>query len=249
MDKILSGLEVPCLLDDILIASKSESENIALLAKVIARLDKYGLKVQKSKCFFLKTSIEYLGHVIDENGVRSSRRNVESVLNARRPSDVSELRSFLGLVNVHRKFLPNLSEVLHPLTNLLSGKVAWNWTSECERSYQLVKSKLTDDNVLAHYDPEKEVILSVDASPFGLGAVICHIDDGHERPIAFASRVLNAAETNYSQIEREGLAIIFGLQKFHYYLYGRKFTLYTDHKPLTMIFGAKANIPVLAVSR
>lgn len=249
MDKILQGLNVPCLLDDILIATESPSENVDLLTRVIQRLDKHGLKARKSKCFFLKESVEYLGHIIDEAGIRPSQTNVRSVLEAKPPENISELRCFMGLVNVHRKFIPNLSTISNPLNALLRKDSKWNWSKECGESFEKIKCILASDRVLVHYDPKKSLVLAVDASPFGLGAVISHVEGDLERPIAYASRTLSSAEKKYSQIEKEALAIMFGLQKFHQYLFGRKFILYTDHRPLTMILGSKTGIPAVAVSR
>ena len=103
---------------------------------------------------------------------------------------------------------------------------------------------------MVHYDPKKPLILSVDASPYGIGAVLSHrMEDGSEQPVEFASRTLSSAEKNYAQIEKEGLAIVFGVKRFQLYPYGRKFTLVTDHQPLTCIFGPKSSIPPLAAAR
>ena len=108
---------------------------------------------------------------------------------------------------------------------------------------------LASDQILAHCDPKKPIILACDASPFGVGAVLSHMVDGVERPVAYASRTLTSAEKNYSQVEREALAIVFGVTKFNKFLYGRKFTLLTDHEALTVIFGPKRGIPSLAAAR
>ena len=104
--------------------------------------------------------------------------------------------------------------------------------------------------LLAHYNPELPIKMAADASAYGVGAVISHVyPDGSEKPIAFASRTLSRSQRNYAQIEKEGLALVFGVRRFHQYLYGQNFTLVTDHKPLTTIFGPKKGIPPLAAAR
>ena len=144
----------------------------------------------------------------------------------------------------------NLSIEMKPLYNLLKYDASWVWSEDCERVFNLAKRMISGDNVLVHYNPQLPLILGVDASPYGLGAILSHkMPDGSERPVAFASRTLSAAEKNYAHIEKEGLAIIFGIKKFHLYLFGRKFTLITDHQPLTRIFGPKNGIPSLAAAR
>lgn len=146
---------------------------------------------------------------------------------------MAELRSYLGLLNYYGNFIANLSTLLQPLHELLRKGVKWNWTEECEQAFVRSKSEPTTGNVLVPYDEKRKLILACDASPYGVGAVISHeMDDGKERPIAFASRTLTKSERNYSQIEKEVLGIIFGMRKFHKYLYGRTFHLFTDHKPL-----------------
>ena len=126
----------------------------------------------------------------------------------------------------------------------------WNWTTECEEAFHSVKKLITSDMVLTHYDPGRPLRLACDASPVGIGAFLSHImEDGSERPIAFTSRTLTKAERNYSQIDKEALALVWGVKKFHLYLFGRHFTLVTDHEPLTSIFSPKKGIPAITVAR
>eukprot|EP00731_Ephydatia_muelleri_P019546 Em0012g371a len=133
---------------------------------------------------------------------------------------------------------------------LLRQDVSWEWDELCEEAFQLAKQSLASSRVLVHYDPTMPLKLAGDASEYGVGAVLSHVcPDGSERPVAFASRTLSSSERNYAQLEKEALSLIFGVRKFHQYLYGRPFTLYTDHKPLTTILGSKAGIPTLAAAR
>ena len=148
------------------------------------------------------------------------------------PTNVQQLRSFLGLLNYYRKFLPNLASIIQPLNDLLRKNKRWEWTDECSQAVNTAKQLLTTSNLLTHYDPSLSLPLRLpaDASQYGLGAVIPHVlPDGEGRPIAFTSRSLSQSECNYSQIDKEALALIYGIRKFHNYLFGRKFTLVTDH--------------------
>ena len=130
-----------------------------------------------------------------------------------------------------------------PLDNLLKKNIAWNWSSSCQHSFDRFKQLLSSDLLLTHFDPKLPIKVAADASTVGLGAYICHIfPDGSEKPIYHASRSLTPAEKNYSQIEKEGLALVFAVVKLHKYLFGRKFILQTDHKPLLAIFGNKKGI-------
>ncbi len=152
------------------------------------------------------------------------------------PKDVSQLKSFIGLVNYYDKFLPGFSSTLAPLYKLLLKAIKWSWGAEQQKSFEEVKKFLISDGLLVHYDPSKELILACDASPYGIGAVLSHRDEmGQEHPITFASRTLGTAEKNYSQPEKEGLAIIFGVKRFHHFLFGRHFIILSDHKPLQRI--------------
>lgn len=177
---------------------------------------------------------------------------MEAILGAPKPQNISQLQSFLGLTNYYRIFLPNASSVLRPLYDLLHKNVKWQWSKIHDDAFCNIKKHMASNNVLTHFNPEAKLILTVDASPSGLGAVLSQIGgDGLERPVSYASRVLSAAEKKYAQIQREATAIVFGVRRFHQYLYGRSspFVLRTDHKPLLTIFGPHRGIPEVSANR
>ena len=237
MDQILKGIDgVVCYLDDILISSKDLSSHLVTLKAVFERLKEHNVLIQKSKCEFGVDEVVYLGHRINKHGLQCTSEKVEAIHNAPVPTNVSELRTYLGMVTYYHKFIPNLANKFKALYDLLKVGVAWKWTKECDEAMKEVKQCLTSETVLVHYDVNLPLTLATDASPHGVGAVISHVVNGEEKPIAFASKTLAPAERNYSQLDREALGIIFGIKKFHKYLYGRKFTLITDNKPLTAIF-------------
>ncbi|XP_064461874.1 uncharacterized protein K02A2.6-like [Ornithodoros turicata] len=155
---------------------------------------------------------------------------------------------YLGQIVSKEGFRPSPKKI-SAILNMPEPQFRWYWSSECVEAFETVKLKLSAPGSLAHYDPARPLFLAADASSKGLGAVMFHRIDGKERPIARASKTLTSAEKKYAQIEREALAIIFGVKKFHEYLWGRRFTLYTDHKPLTTIFGPYKGIPVTAANR
>ena len=229
---------------------RSDREHLENLKRVLERLRQHGMRLKKGKCYFMQQSGEYLGYKIDSVGLHATQDKVEAIASAPQPKDVGQLRSFLGLVNYYGKFLKNLATTAKPLYNLLQWNVKWKWTSDCEAAFCTLKEQLMSTTVLVHYDATLPLTLACDASSYGVGAVIAHVmADGSERPVAYASRTLTQSEKNYSQIEKEALAIIFGIKKFHQFLYGRSFTLVSDNKPLTTIFGPKTNIPTLAAAR
>ena len=251
MDQLLPKLPgIVCFIDDILITGRTEKEHLSNLEAVLETLHKHGLRLKLRKCEFFKDSVEYLGQIVSKEGIHPSKKKIEAILNVQPPSDVSELRSFLGMVNHYGKFIQFLSDLSAPLNRLLRKDVPWRWSRECQHSFLEIKEALTSTKVLAHYDSKLPIGLACDASAVGVGAVLFHrYKDGTERPVAYASKSLTTAEKNYSQIEREALSIIYGVKKFHQYLYGRNFLLLTDHKPLLTIFGEKKGIPVMAASR
>ena len=251
MDQILQGMEhVTCYIDDVLITGATREEHLRNLAEVLRRFREQGIRLKLDKCRFLQDSVEYLGHKIDAQGLHTTDSKLQAIREAPPPTNVQELRAYLGLLNYYCRFIPNRATLSQPLNNLLVKDVPWKWTDECAKAFERSKDTLVSSSVLTHHDPALPLKLAGDASSYGVGAVISHVmEDGTERPIAFASRTLSRSEQNYSQIEKEALSLIFGVKKIHLYLFGRNFTLTTDHKPLTTIFGPKHGIPPLAAAR
>jgi hypothetical protein len=251
MDQVIRGLKgVACYLDDLVITGCNKDEHLGNLDAVLKRIEDYGFRIRKEKCSFLQDSVEYLGHIIDKSGIRPSPRKVEAILKTPAPKDQSQLRSFLGGVNYFGKFIEQLANLSAPLNRLLRKDEPWIWSKAVDDAFRQLKEALASMDVLVHFDPKITLGLACDASSVGLGAVLFHrYPDGTERPIAYASKTLNQAERNYAQIEREALSIIFGVKKFHQYLFGRSFKLVTDHKPLLAILGPQRGIPVMAASR
>ena len=160
------------------------------LKKVFGRLEESGFRLKQEKCAFLLPCIEY-------RGLKPSEQKIKAIKEAPTQSDVSQLRSFLVLMNYYGEFLPNLSSLLAPLHNLLHKNVKWDWGKKQEASFKEVKGLLTSSKLLVHFDPEKDLVLTCDASPYGIGAVLSHcFSDNTEKPIYYASRSLATAEKN-----------------------------------------------------
>ena len=166
------------------------------------------------------------------------------------PKDESGLKSFLGSVQFYHKFLPNLSDTTEPLNKLLRKGEKWYWGENQQINFDKLKNYLTEDTVLAHFNPDLPIGIACDASNTGIGAVLFHrYPDGSERPIENVSKTLNDTQRKYGQVQKEALSIVYGLKKFYQYLYGRRFILVTDHKPLLAMFGPKKGVPTLAANR
>ena len=236
--------------DDILLAGIDRADLLKILRQTLDVIASCGLRLKKEKCSFMATEIVYLGFLINSEGVSPVKSKLNAILKLPAPTNMTQLKSFLGMLNYYHRHLPNLANVLEPLHLLLRKGASWNWGSKQDQSFNQAKQSLCSTGLLVHYDPQKPLVLSCDASPYGLGAVLDHIlPDGSKKPIAYASRTLSTAERNYSQIEKEGLAVVFGVRKFHQYLYGCKFTIFTDHKPLLGLIGADKPLPSMAAAR
>lgn len=251
MDSLLQGLpQVAVYMDDILITGETEHQHMQNLDTVLQRLETAGLRLKKSKCIFMASEVEYLGHKINSDGLHPTADKIKAIQEAPKPESVTELKSFLGLLSYYSKFLPNMSTTLAPLYSLLQKGNRWVWGRKQQEAFEAAKALLQSNTLLVHYDPKKELVLACDASPYGVGAVLSHrMADGTEKPIGFVSRTLAPAERNYSQLEREALAIVFGVKRFHSYLYGRHFEIYSDHQPLRHIFSESKGVPTMAASR
>lgn len=237
-------------LDDILISGANEAEHLERLRLVLAKLQAAGLKLSIEKCTIGVSSVTYLGYMIDKEGIHPTKEKVQAIADAPAPTNVSQLRSFLGLLNFYRRFLPQASTMLEPLNRLLQSKTPWKWGKDQQSAFTECKRALLNSNALVHFNPKLPLVVVADSSSYGIGAVLCHLIDGEERPICFASRTLTSSERNYAQLEKEALAITYALRKFHYYLWGQdNFCVITDHKPLLGIFSPDKNIPPMSSGR
>ncbi|XP_046406357.1 uncharacterized protein K02A2.6-like [Ischnura elegans] len=237
MESLLVGLEGTLVyLDDILIQAPTKSGLWQRVRAVLRKLSDAGLHLRLDKCLFAVPKIEFVGYQLSAEGIHPTDKKVSAILSAPKPENVDSLRVYLGLVNYYDRFFPNKASQFHVLYDLLKQGAKWEWGSEHEKCLSYVKDVVTKA-ALIHFNPDLPIVLAGDASPHGIGAVISHVmPDGTERPIAFGSRTLKPAERNYSQVDKEALAIIFGVTKFYMYLWGRRFTVYSDSKPVVGIF-------------
>lgn len=167
-----------------------------------------------------------------------------------RPTNKTETRSFIGMINYYGRFIKNISSLLHPLNNHLHNDIPFVWTEDCENAFLKAKAEFKSDTILAHFDPKLPLVLATDASSYGVGAVLSQIQpDGTERVLQYASQTLTDTQKKYSQIDKEAYGIIFAIKKFHQYLYGNKFLLVTDHQPLAQIFSPTKTLPMYSAMR
>ena len=251
MECLLKGIPgVIVYLDDILVTGPSNEEHLSNLDKVLQKLKEAGLRLKRNKCVFMSESVTYLGHRIDSQGLHPVEEKVKALLEVPIPKNTTELKSFLGMLSYYSKFLPNLSSELAPLNQLLKCSVPWQWTVKQQQVFDKSKELLASSQVLVHFDPKLQIRLACDASDYGIGAVLSQImPDGSEKPVGFVSRTLTDAEKKYSQLEKEGLACVYGIKRFHSYLFGHKFVLQTDHQPLITLFNEAKVVPAQASNR
>nr|XP_049464977.1 uncharacterized protein K02A2.6-like [Anopheles coluzzii] len=213
MDKMLAGINgVSAYMDDVIIGGKTQEEHDIALEETIKRIQDYGFTIRSEKCAFNKPQIRYLGHIIDSQGLRPDPLKIEAIKKLPPPKDISGVRSFIGAVNYYAKFIPSIRDLRYPMDKLLQNGNTFEWTPECQKVFERFKTVLSSDLLLTHYDPKLDIVVSADASSIGLGATLSHkFPDGSLKVVQHASRALSKAEEGYSQIDREGLAIIFAL--------------------------------------
>ncbi len=242
METVLAGLHWQiCLiyLDDIIVTGKTFEDMLRNLEIIFQRFEQANLKLKPRKCHLFKKEIEFLGHIISEQGVRTDPKKVECVENWPEPTTVKEVRSFLGLCSYYRRFIACFSEIAKPLHQLTEKDRKFAWTEQCSAAFQTLKKKLTEAPLLAHPDFSQPFILDTDASDLAIGSVLSQKIDGVERAVAFASRTLSKSERKYCVTRKELLAVVFFVKHFRHYLYGREFTLRTDHASLKWLMNFK----------
>ena len=237
--RLLEGMDnVVDYIDDLLVYTKTWEE-------LFKRLKAANLVVRPTKCELGATQVDFPGHRLGRGTVGLQDYNVEKVKDAPRPTTKKEIRSFLGLVGYYQPFIPNFAAIAAPLSDLTRkgqpNKIVWGEPQE--RAYAALKKAVISKPILVLPDVNKEFVLRTDASDIGLGATLLQNRDGHIFPVAYASRKLLDREKRYSVMERECLGIVWGIKKFALYLYGKQFTLQTDHRPLEFLKVSKFDNP------
>ncbi|KAK6735953.1 hypothetical protein RB195_018922 [Necator americanus] len=242
MDALIAGLDgTAAYLDDILVIGRTIGEHNARLEAVLKRIQ---------MCFHADGDhLPWVRH--QRTRTKPGPEKIKAIQKMPAPKDVSQLRSFLGLINFYGNFVKDLHNLRALLDTLTIMDVVYTWIQECQSSFDKIKAILSSDLLLTHFDLSLPIIVAADASNYRMGATLSHrFADGCENIINYASCCLTQPQKNYSQIEKEALALIFAVsQKFHRFIHGRHFTLSTDQKPLLAIFGRKKGIPVYSANR
>lgn len=242
IDRVLAGeLEqyVFVYLDDVIIITQSFEEHKRVLWEVLEKLCQAGLVINYAKCEFCRPELRYLGYVVGEQGLQVDPDKIKCILDIPSPKSVSEVRRFIGVVAWYRRFVPNFSSLIAPITELLKKTKKFIWSEACEEAFRKVKEQLVSAPILSCPDFDFPFIVHTDASGFGLGAVLTQEINGESKVVAYLSRSLNRCERNYSTTERECLAVLWAIDKLRPYLEGMKFTVVTDHASLVWLHNLK----------
>lgn len=224
-------------MDDLILYEGNEKKNLSLIKITLKQLIKHKLRLKPEKCKFLQKSVKFLGYKISNNGLEIDESKISCVKNYPRPTNVKEVMRFCGFANFYRKWICNFAKIARPLYNLLKKNTIFIWNNNCESAFRTLITALITPPVLAFPRFDLDFILSTDASQISCSGILANKDNRDERPIQYFSRSLNEAQARYSTIELELLAIIWSIEHFRSYLYGRKFFIFTDHKPLIYLFG------------
>ena len=223
--------------DDILIIGEGSNLEQASInhddrfTQFLERCGEKGIQLNPDKLDYKQSSVPYIGHLLTSEGLKIDPNKVNAIRSMPKPVDVQGVQRLIGMTNYLSKFLKGLSDRCEPLRQLTKQENEWNWTDEHDAAFESIQKAITEAPVLKYYNSEEPVTLQCDASDTGLGATLLQ----NQQPVAYGSRALTATERNYAQIEKELLSILFGFTRFHQYLYGRKVTVESDHKPLEII--------------
>uniref|UniRef100_A0A3B3SK60 ribonuclease H n=1 Tax=Paramormyrops kingsleyae TaxID=1676925 RepID=A0A3B3SK60_9TELE len=238
LTQALEGLHgIYIIADDILITGEGDTMCLAhrdhdsKLTAFLQRCREKNIKLNMEKFRLRKNEVSYIGHLLTAEGVKIDPGKMTAITEMPRPADVKGVQRFLGMINYLSKFCNHLSDECELLRQLTHRDSMWDWTEMHEEAFRKLKENVLNAPTLKYYNPEHSLILQCDASDIGLGAVLLQ----EEGPVAFGSRALSPTERGYAQIEKECLAIVFGMEKFHQYTYGRPVIVHSDHKPLETI--------------
>lgn len=231
----LQGLSgVQNIADDIIVYGKTREEHDINLDKCLQRLFDRGFRLNQSKCSFLTRTLKFFGQIFSASGTQPDPIRVKDLQDAPKPTNVHAVRSLLGMANYSSKYIANFSTITAPLRELTKKNAQFEWKDIHQKAFEQLTTALSSAQCMAYFDTQKDTYVTVDASPVGISAILSQKTKGMEddKVISYASRALTDVEKRYSQTEKEALAIVWGAEHFHLYLYGKDFTLVTDHKPL-----------------
>lgn len=226
-------------IDDIIVIGRSEREHFSNLEATFQVLRKFNLKLNPEKCRFFQPQVTFLGHKCTSEGILPDDSKLKSVHKYPVPHDKDSVKRFAAFANYYRKFIPNFAELAQPLTELNRKRVNFEWKEKHQKAFERLKNCLITPHILQYPDFEKEFIIKVDASSLGCAGVLLQKHDGIDLPVAYFSKSFQNGEKNKAIIEKELLAIYHSILAFRAYVYNKKFTVYTDHKPLIYLFAMK----------
>lgn len=226
-------------IDDIIVIGRSEREHFTNIEATFQVLRKFNLKLNPEKCKFFQSQVTFLGHKCTSEGILPDGDKLKSVHKYPVPHDKDSVKRFVAFANYYRKFIPNFAEFAQPLTDLTRKRVDFEWTEKHQNAFERLKKFLVTPHILQYPDFEKEFIIKVDASGLGCAGVLLQKHDGIDLPVAYFSKTFQNGEKNKAIIEKELLAIYHSIIAFRAYVYNKKFTVYTDHKPLIYLFAMK----------